>query len=100
MAEDRFEELLAPLQQLQKARIRQILVPSIIENELELRNVVVGITRQGQEASAFLSEEFGLTKIDASSLAGLLIPQTNDLPGKPSNSISISDILSMFTLDY
>jgi hypothetical protein len=72
MDPNRFENLLKPLVEGgQKTRIRDVLVPSRIEGEQDLKQIVAGATRT--EATALFHEELGLGELDACALVGVVL---------------------------
>jgi hypothetical protein len=84
MDPNRFENVLKPLVEGgQKTRIREALL-SNIEGEEELKQSVVGATRA--EIVTLFHEELGLGKLDASALAGVVLPAK----GKYFSSLSSS----------
>ena len=73
----KFDQVLARLAEgPQKQRIRDALVSSTIENEDELRSIVVGSTKP--EVTVLFQEGLFLSMFDASALAGLVVsPPSN-----------------------
>ena len=69
----RFDNLLASLTEGdEKTRIKNALIASILETEAELKSSINGNTKP--EATAIFQRSFNLDELDASTLAGLLIP--------------------------
>jgi hypothetical protein len=94
MDPNRFENVLKPLVEGgQKTRIREALL-SNIEGEEELKQSVVGATRAGNNIVELFHEELGLGKLDASALAGVVLPAKGKYFSSLSSSCSIS--LSFF----
>jgi hypothetical protein len=58
----------------QKTRIRDVLRPSRIEGEQELKQIVEGATRTGNNIVDLFQRNFGLDELDASALAGVVLP--------------------------
>jgi hypothetical protein len=74
MDPNRFENVLEPLPEgPRKKRIREVLL-SKIEGEQDLKQIVEGATRAGNNIVELFHEEFGLEKLDASALAGVVLP--------------------------
>jgi hypothetical protein len=86
MDPNRFESVLEPLPEGdRKTRIRAVLL-SKIEGEQDLKQIVEGATRAGNNIVELFHEEFGLDKLDASALAGVVLPAK----GKYFSSLSSS----------
>jgi hypothetical protein len=57
----------------QKTRIRDVLRPSRIEGGQELKQIVEGATRTGNNIVDLFQRNFGLDELDASALAGVVL---------------------------
>jgi hypothetical protein len=74
MDPNRFENLLKPLVEgRQKTRIREALL-SNIEGEEELKQIVLGATRDNKSIVDLFQRNFALRELDASALAGVVLP--------------------------
>jgi hypothetical protein len=86
MDPNRFENLLKPLVEgRQKTRIREALL-SNIEGEEDLKQIVAGATRAGNSIVELFQRNFALDELDASALAGVVLPAK----GKYFSSLSSS----------
>jgi hypothetical protein len=74
MDPNRFENVLKPLVEgRQKTRIREALL-SNIEGEEDLNQIVAGAARDNKSIVDLFHENLGLDELDASALAGVVLP--------------------------
>jgi hypothetical protein len=79
---NRFESVLKPLVEGgQKSRIRDALRPSRIEGEQELKQIVAGATRDNKSIVDLFQRNFALDELDASALAGVVLPCGGSVTG-------------------
>jgi hypothetical protein len=81
------ENVLKPLPEGdRKTRIRDVLRPSSIEGEEDLKQIVAGATRAGNNIVDLFQRKFALDEFDASALAGVVL----SAKGKYFSSLSSS----------
>lgn len=80
MNENRFDPLLSSLSDDDlKETIKNCLITAKVRSECALRDSIRG--RNVESVTTFFQEEFGLSRLDASALAGLVVlPQGKKIP--------------------